>query len=139
MTVVSIEIIDGVAIGCGIEQGKDGKVEMRISPTCDGFVFVGGISARVKNGIAVFDIDLIDDGTIAPILIKNDCRIALPMLQKLGTRLDVRTPSAEFIYGLARDIDQMRHDILSLKKQIESLSESIKGTPLFKAPTRKDL
>jgi len=131
MNKFSIGIFDGEAELLDYNGGSGNEAEISFSEPYDGFITFGCITARVKDGKSTIDVRLLDDGECVPELILKESRHKLPRLVKRSRILEPADPDSNFIRRVSLRERRLSERVAELEAQIEKISKSVYGTPLF--------
>ena len=131
MNVVKYELFDNAAEAVSFRKGKSNTLRIELSEDLDGFVTVGNVTVRLRGGIAMTDLRLIDDGDNSPILILKDRRQTLPGISKRGRMLELADCGAEYLRDLSMRERELSKRVLKLEEALDKLSSAVFGTTLF--------
>ena len=113
------------------KRGTGHEAEIAFDTPYDGFLTVGGITVRVKDGRATVDIRLLDEGVSEPCLIQKDRRYKLPTLSKRSHLLEPTEPDGEFIRRISVRERRLEERVARLEDKLEEISRKVYGTLQF--------
>ena len=131
MIKIVIGFFEGEAELIDYKSGTGHEAEISFLEPCDGFITLGDVTVRLKEGVAKIDLRLIDDGELTPVLILKDCRRELPKLIKSSRILEPASPDSDFIRRISLRERQLSRRVAELEGEIAKISKSVYGTPLF--------
>ena len=134
MSLIRIEIISGEAVVSAVAEGREGRLEFRFENISEGYLRASGVSAPLRGGAASFDLNLLPDGTLSPVLTLKDRVIPLPKIEKSGHIIRLISPSAESYHSLFKREAELRERLARLEERVEQLNTKVFGEPLFEFP-----
>ena len=129
MTKIYIQLYKDGAEITDVKESDARRAALLFNPAVDGFVSIGSIAARVVDGQCAFDLRLIDDGELSPILIEEKKRTILPKLKKDSKSLAPLEP--EYTRRISIRERALEERVITLEKQIKEISEKVYGARLF--------
>ena len=77
MTVFKIEIFDTGSVISETSHERGEGLKFILHPRCDGFIRIGDVAARLRDGVAVISRSALGDGYVRPVLVLDGGEIAL--------------------------------------------------------------
>ena len=105
--------------------------ELRFGEAIDGFLTLGGITVRVRDGIATVDQRLVGEGEDIPTLILKNRRITLPPVIKRGADLFPAAPTPEYIRAISLRERELSLRVDQLSELCGKLYDKVYGTTIF--------
>ena len=84
MTVFKVEIFDTGSVISETSHERGEGLKFILHPRCDGFIRIGDVAARLRDGVAVISKSALGDGCVRPVLVLDGGEIALPQISIHG-------------------------------------------------------
>lgn len=111
-------------------DSKDTMV-FEFSPSCDGFVQIGEIAARLEDGVCSFDSRIIENGTYTPELYTGGERILLPDISKFGKLISVNDCTVSYVRAASQRERALEERVKLLESTVTELYEKIYGSTIL--------
>ena len=131
MNLLKYEIFnDGIEL-TALKCERSYLLSVLFSESIDGFITIGGITVRIRDGEARVDLRLIDDGEHSPVLIQKSGRVTLPGIIKRGTSLAIAECRSEYIRGISMRERELAARVSELEAKLTELTSAVYGSTIF--------
>ena len=131
MSRIRMEIFDGeIEVKELLCDSKDFLV-LEFSPSCDGFVQIGELAARLEDGACSFDLRVVENGSFTPELYTDNERVALPDISKFGKMISVNDCTVNYVRAASQRERALEKRVKLLESTVTELYDKIYGSTIL--------
>ena len=120
-------LFDGEGELTDYQRGKGYETVFTFPKEVNGFLTLGDVSLRVKDGRGCIDMRLLEDGAHIPKLIEKDRQISLPGIRKQGRIIEPAECGSDYVRRISLRERALAERVLLLEDAVSMLYEKVYG------------